>query len=74
VHSPLPPGERRPPCCGRTYLAAGLVDEARNEARRLIAAYLPLVRKGARIVGLEPSCLLTLRDELTVMKLGAEAE
>jgi Fe-S oxidoreductase len=74
VHSPLPPGERRPPCCGRTYLAAGLVDEARNEARRLIAAYLPLVRKGARIVGLEPSCLLTLRDELTVLKLGAEAE
>jgi FAD/FMN-containing dehydrogenase len=74
VHSPLPVGETRPPCCGRTYLAAGLVDEARKEARRLIEAYLPLVRQGARIVGLEPSCLLTLRDELTVMKLGAEAE
>ncbi|MEE4239733.1 MAG: FAD-linked oxidase C-terminal domain-containing protein [Anderseniella sp.] len=74
VHSPLPEGDSRPPCCGRTYLAAGLVDEARKEARRLIAAYLPLVRQGARIVGLEPSCLLTLRDELTVMKLGAEAD
>ena len=63
-----------PPCCGRTYLASGLVDEARAEARRLIAAYLPLVRQGAKIVGLEPSCLLTLRDELTAMKLGPEAE
>jgi FAD/FMN-containing dehydrogenase/Fe-S oxidoreductase len=74
VHSPLPDGESRPPCCGRTYLAAGLVDEARKEARRLIATYLPFVRAGAKIVGLEPSCLLTLRDELTAMKLGAEAE
>ncbi len=74
VHSPLPSGSTRPPCCGRTYLAAGLVDEAREEARRLITAYLPLVRQGAKIVGLEPSCLLTLRDELTVLKLGVEAE
>ncbi len=74
VVSPLPDGSSRPPCCGRTYLASGLVDEARAEARRLIAAYLPLVRAGAKIVGLEPSCLLTLRDELTAMKLGEEAE
>jgi Fe-S oxidoreductase len=74
VVSPLPEGSSRPPCCGRTYLASGLVDQARAEARRLIAAYLPLVRAGAKIVGLEPSCLLTLRDELTAMKLGAEAD
>jgi FAD/FMN-containing dehydrogenase/Fe-S oxidoreductase len=74
VVSPLPKGSSRPPCCGRTYLACGLVDEARAEAHRLIAAYLPLVRRGAKIVGLEPSCLLTLHDELSVMKLGAEAE
>ncbi len=74
VVSPLPAGSSRPPCCGRTYLAAGLVDEARSEARRLIAAYLPLVRQGAKIVGLEPSCLLTLRDELVALKLGAEAD
>ena len=72
--SPLPEGSSRPPCCGRTYLASGLVDEARAEARRLIAAYLPLVRPGRKIVGLEPSCLLTLRDELTAMKLGPEAD
>lgn len=74
VVSPLPEGSSRPPCCGRTFLASGLVDEARAEARRLIAAYLPLVRAGAKIVGLEPSCLLTLRDELTVLKLGPETD
>lgn len=50
-------------CCGRSFLAAGLVDEARAEARRVVEAYAPYVAGGARIVGLEPSCLLTLRDE-----------
>ena len=64
----------RPLCCGRTFLSAGLVEEARKEARRLITACLAHVRRGAAIVGLEPSCLLTLRDEMTAMGLGAEAE
>ncbi len=54
----------RPLCCGRTFLAAGLVDEARAEARRLIEAVEPFAARGVPIVGLEPSCLLTLRDEL----------
>ena len=69
----LPDG-RRPLCCGRTFLSAGLMEEAREEARRLIEACLPHVRRGAKIVGLEPSCLFTLRDELTVMKLGAQGQ
>ena len=64
----------RPLCCGRTYLAAGLVDEAKAEARRVIAALLPHVERGAAIVGLEPSCLLTLRDEFLVMGLGEAAQ
>jgi Fe-S oxidoreductase len=67
-----PHGER-PLCCGRTYLAAGLVDEAKREARRLVAALAPHVQRGAAIVGLEPSCLLTLRDEFTVMGLDDAA-
>ncbi len=54
----------RPLCCGRTFLAAGLVDEARVEARRLIEALKPFAERGVPIVGLEPSCLFTLRDEL----------
>jgi FAD/FMN-containing dehydrogenase/Fe-S oxidoreductase len=69
---PAPAGGR-PLCCGRTFLAAGLVDEARAEARRTIAALLPFVEGGIPIVGLEPSCLLTLRDEFTVMLPGAES-
>ena len=64
----------RPLCCGRTYLAAGLVDEAKNEARRVVAALLPHVERGAAIVGLEPSCLLSLRDEFLVMGLGDAAQ
>ncbi len=64
----------RPLCCGRTYLNAGLVEEARSEARRLLDA-LSAARVGdATIVGLEPSCLLTLRDEIPAMLPGAESE
>ena len=63
----------RPLCCGRTFLAAGLVDEAKKEARRLIKALLPFAQRGVPIVGLEPSCLFTLKDEMLGMGLGAEA-
>ena len=64
----------RPLCCGRTFLAAGLVDEARREARRVVAALAPHAARGAAIVGLEPSCLLTLRDEFLVLGLGESAQ
>jgi FAD/FMN-containing dehydrogenase/Fe-S oxidoreductase len=60
----------RPPCCGRTFLASGLVDEAKLEARRLLDALQPFVARGVAIVGLEPSCLLTLRDEFQSMLPG----
>lgn len=61
-------------CCGRTYLAGGMVEEAKARAGALIDALLPLAEAGIAIVGLEPSCLLTLRDEALVMGLGAKAE
>ncbi len=64
----------RPLCCGRTYLSAGLVDEARREAQRVIEALRPFVARGVPVVGLEPSCLLSLRDEFLVMGLGDEAQ
>ncbi len=63
----------RPLCCGRTFLAAGLVEEARAEAQRTLAALLPLARQGIPVVGLEPSCLLTLRDEFLSLLPGEEA-
>jgi len=61
-------------CCGRTYLAGGLVDEARAKAREVADALLPFAQKGIAIVGLEPSCLLTLRDEYLSLGLGAAAQ
>ncbi len=63
----------RPLCCGRTFLAAGLVDEARREARRTLEALSPFLAAGTPIVGLEPSCLLTLRDEVPALLPGKEA-
>ncbi len=68
------PARGRPLCCGRTFLAAGLVDEARVEARRTVEALAPHVVAGTPIVGLEPSCLLTLRDEFPAISPGAETE
>lgn len=72
IHAPKAHDGNRPLCCGRTFLSAGLVDEARAEARRTLAALMPYVKKGVPIVGLEPSCLLTLRDEFEAMLPGAD--
>jgi FAD/FMN-containing dehydrogenase/Fe-S oxidoreductase len=63
----------RPLCCGRTYLAHGRIDEARAEALRLCSALAPWAEAGVPIVGLEPSCVLTLRDEYAAMRLPAHA-
>ena len=60
----------RPLCCGRTYLSAGMVDRARAEARRTLAALQP----DRPVIGLEPSCLLTLRDEFLSLLPGAAAD
>ena len=68
------PAKGRPYCCGRTYLSAGMVDAARAEAERLVTALYPLARSGVRIVGLEPSCTLALRDEVPALLGTAQAE
>jgi Fe-S oxidoreductase len=74
VHPARPPDGGRPLCCGRTFLAGGLVDEARAEARRTIEALRPALEQGMPIIGLEPSCLLGLRDEFLSMLPGGDAE
>jgi FAD/FMN-containing dehydrogenase/Fe-S oxidoreductase len=66
VVDPTPEGER-PLCCGRTYLAAGMVEEARRELERTLGALRPWWAAGAAVVGLEPSCLFTFRDELEAL-------
>ena len=69
----LPTLAGRPACCGRTFLNAGLVDEARHEARRLLSTLSPWIERGVPVVGLEPSCLLTLRDEIPMLLPGEES-
>ncbi len=56
-------GQRKRLCCGRTWLSVGMIKQARREVQRMSDALLPYARKGVPIIGLEPSCLLTLRDE-----------
>jgi Fe-S oxidoreductase len=74
VHLPRPvAGSARPLCCGRTFLAVGLVDEAAREAERCIAALAPFVGRGIPIVGLEPSCVLGFRDEIPALIRSEEA-
>ncbi len=73
VHLPQAQDGGRPLCCGRTFLASGLVDEARAEARRMIETLKPYIERGVPVVGLEPSCLLGLRDEFLSMLPGADA-
>ncbi len=63
----------RPLCCGRTYLGQGMIAQATAEARRMLAALLPHVRAGRWIIGLEPSCLLGLRDDYLALGLGDDA-
>ena len=74
VHLAKPAQSSRPLCCGRTFLSAGLVDQARVELDRLVATYAPFAARGVPIVGLEPSCLLTLRDELLSLRNDDDAK
>jgi FAD/FMN-containing dehydrogenase/Fe-S oxidoreductase len=63
----------RPLCCGRTFLAVGAVKQAREEAERVLAALSPYVARGVPVIGLEPSCLFTFRDELPALMKTDEA-
>ena len=73
VHLNVKQGER-PLCCGRTYLSSGQFDKAKAEARRTLDHLIPFVQRGVAIVGLEPSCLLSMRDEFLQYGFGEEAQ
>jgi FAD/FMN-containing dehydrogenase/Fe-S oxidoreductase len=71
VHAALPQDDNdRPLCCGRTFLSVGLVDEAKREMQRTLDALAPYVKRGIPVIGLEPSCLLSFRDELPALLKG----
>jgi FAD/FMN-containing dehydrogenase/Fe-S oxidoreductase len=59
-------------CCGRPMLSEGLVEEARENARRNLDLLSPLVERGVPLVGLEPSCILTMRDDYAKLLPGDE--
>lgn len=50
-------------CCGLTWLTTGQLDGARRRMQVAVAALAPYVRRGTPVVGLEPSCLATLRTD-----------
>ncbi len=50
-------------CCGRPLISKGMLNEAKRSASINVERLVAYAKKGIPIVGLEPSCLLTLRDE-----------
>jgi Fe-S oxidoreductase len=66
--------EDRPLCCGRTYFSNGLIEQARHEAQRMLAALAGHLVAGRTVIGLEPSCILSLRDEYLKLNLGEPAQ
>jgi len=74
VHIARPTAGERPLCCGRTFLSHGLIADARTEARRMVETLWPYVERGLPVVGLEPSCLLMLRDEYYALGLGDKVD
>ncbi|HXF81939.1 MAG TPA: heterodisulfide reductase-related iron-sulfur binding cluster, partial [bacterium] len=60
-------------CCGRPMISKGLLRQAARAAARNVAALWPLAQAGVPIVGLEPSCILTFRDEVPDLVPGEAA-
>ncbi|MBA3722614.1 MAG: FAD-binding protein [Parachlamydiaceae bacterium] len=50
-------------CCGRPMISKGLLKQARNQAEKIISLLLPYAKKHIPIIGLEPSCILTIKDD-----------
>jgi len=61
-------------CCGRPLLSKGLLDQAKNKALKLVTLLLPYAEKNIPIIGLEPSCILTLKDDYPSLIEGKDAE
>ncbi len=59
-------------CCGRPMISKGMVEQARRNARINVERLAPYAEQGIPIVGCEPSCLLTFRDEYPDLLKGPE--
>ena len=63
----------KPVCCGRPMLSKGMLDAAKRNASRNVSSVLPYVEQGAKLVGLEPSCILSFRDDYVDLLDGDNA-
>ncbi|HET6575756.1 MAG TPA: FAD-linked oxidase C-terminal domain-containing protein, partial [Fimbriiglobus sp.] len=61
-------------CCGRAMISKGFLTEARDMARKGVAKLATAAAAGVPILGLEPSCILTLADEWPELVPGPEAK
>jgi len=52
-------------CCGLTWITTGQLTQARKIVARAVATLHPYVASGVPVVGLEPSCLASLRSDAT---------
>jgi FAD/FMN-containing dehydrogenase/Fe-S oxidoreductase len=60
------------PCCGRTLISKGFLQRTKALVKGAIAALARQLADGRPLLGLEPSCLLTLADEWTELVPGTE--
>ncbi len=68
VHIARKPGRgERPLCCGRTFLSVGRPDLARAEAERVLEALDYFIEQDVPVLGLEPSCIYSFRDEIPAL-------
>ncbi len=57
---------------GRSFLSKGLLEEARDLARANVAVFKDLVSEQTPLIGVEPSAILTFRDEYPDLLRGQE--
>jgi Fe-S oxidoreductase len=60
-------------CCGRPAISKGLLEQGRQNARQNIMLLKPYAQQGIPIVGIEPSCILTLREDYLDLLPGTDA-
>ncbi len=61
-------------CCGRPMISKGLIEDARRAAQHNVSVLTPYVEQGIPVLGCEPSCLLTLRDDYLDLVKGPDVE
>lgn len=61
-------------CCGRPLISKGLLKKAKPKAHLLVHLLMPFAEQGVPIIGVEPSCILTIRDEYRTLVPGKRTE